>query len=466
MPHRLAIALLGKGSVNHLHREEFVRALKDRGFDVSFIVRHDYLDLVPRFPDCSYTSCRIERSAGLRTLLREWCQRVRNLYPAWDKGKRARFAVAVADEKNLLRKLHMRFQQALAHLPPVMSLFVKLEGLLFDTRQVKGIDPASVDQLILLGLGILGTEAEGALTWWARANGVSVINIVGNYDNLSSKGYRGVPLDHLFVWGKNMREDAMTLHNVPASRISEVGSIRYNGVITRRMPPREGFFRELGLDPARRTLLFAGAMFEYHYFEMLEVFEVLKKDDPNLQLILRLYPSKGLMRSPFTKPLIEYASSLNDVYVSIGDPNYKAGEGGQEPIYIDETELWCALTYCDVVINIFSTISLEACIFEKPAVNMWYFPRRNKGFLRAPRYIDFSETFHNRRLLSYGAIKTARSREDMVSLLKDTLADPDRMREERKQVVLDECGVMDGGAVERFVDACSRAFEEDRKNRA
>jgi hypothetical protein len=463
MSHRIAIALLGKGSVNHLHREELVRALRANGFEVRFIVRDDYIDLLPRLPDCAYSTCRIEPPAGLRAKLGGWCQSVRALYPAWDEGKRARLRVAVAEERRPLQRLQIRLRQLLAHSPVVLRLLVWIEGLLFDEQSVKGIDPKSLDQLVLLGLGIFGTEAEGSLTWWARHHGISVINMVGNYDNLSSKGFRGVPLDHLFVWGKNMEEDAQKLHGVPADRISRIGSIRYNTVFDRAMPSRESFFSKLGLDPSKKTLLFAGAMFEYHYFEMLSVFEQMRVSQPDIQLILRLYPSKGLMRSPFIEPLVGYASGRPGVYVSIGDPHYKSSEGGREPIYIDETELWCALRYSDVVINIFSTISLEACIFDKPAVNMWYFERRSKGFLRTPQYIDFSRSFHNRRLLSYGAIRTATSRAELVEFIQNALQNPAATADARKTVVEDECGLLDGHGAERFMVACSRAYEEDRR---
>lgn len=462
VPDRLAIALIGKGSVNHLHREEFIRELQAEGLSVLFIVREDYADLLPRLPGCAYLTCRFTPVPSWRTALAQWCQRTRNLYPADDPGKRVRLQVQIADEPRWWRRWATRAQQFLACYPAAMRLLVRCEGWLFQDAAVQGIDAGAFDQLVLLGLGIYGTEAEGVLTWWARRRGIPVINMVGNYDNLSSKGFRGVPLDDLCVWGRNMYDDARRLHGVPAENLHTVGSIRYNTVLARIMPSREDFLRPLGLDPARPVILFAGAMFEYHYFEALSVLEEMRTTQPELQMILRLYPSKGLMRSPFIPPLIGHARVQPGVYVSIGDPYYREGGGQKEPIYIDETELWCAIKYSDVVINIFSTMSLEACIFDRPAVNMWYFPRRSKGYLRPPLYLDFSQSFHNRRLLSYGAIRTAGSRGELIEYIRRALRDPGADRDARRRVVEEECGALDGRATERFIAVCRTALERRR----
>jgi len=261
-----------------------------------------------------------------------------------------------------------------------------------------------------------------------------------------------------------MRADAMRLHGIPADRIRMIGAIRYNG-IHRVLEGREAFLRSIGLDPARPTILFAGFMLEFHYFEMLSIFEEAVKAGEPWQLILRVYPSKALMHSVYIHPLLAYARSLPGVYVSLADPHARMGVRDREVLQIEERELWNALNSCDALVNLFSTISLEGCIFGKPVVNMWYFPRPVKAMGRPPIYMDYAQNFHNRRIVSYGAIRTAYGRRELTEMIRHALANPAELAEARRATVRDECGVLDGKAAERLAEACIDEYQATQNTR-
>jgi hypothetical protein len=314
--------------------------------------------------------------------------------------------------------------------------------------------------MVILGFGSFGAESEGILSWWARNHRVSSVHVVGNYDNLSSKGFRGVPVERLLVWGNNMKQDAMHYHGIPEHKIRIIGSIRYASILKRSLPSRDTFLKSINLDTSKKTILFAGSLFEFHYFEALAILDMLQSEGYSVQMIIRIYPNKTLMDSPFIKPFIEYSKSRKEIYVSIGDPNYKSTNKGSDPIYIEEEELWPSIKHCDVLVNIFSTIALEACIFDKPAINMWYFHERKKGMLHPPKYVNFSNSIHNRRLMSYRAIKTATSRDEMMTLIKDALLNPAEGKELRAKIVYDECGPLDESVFNHFIDACFEAKKE------
>ncbi len=460
MPHRLAIALLGKGSTNHLHRQEVVDALNRHGVEVTFWVRDDYLPLVEKMSGCRYLPCHFGAETGWKARICQLLEHIRGLYPSQDLGRRAAFRLANRDSRGLLRRGWNRGLRFLARFRGVVSLCMRLERGLRQTKGVGGIDASSVDQLLCLGIGTINSEWEGLLTLWAREHGLPVVHIVGNYDNLSSKGFRGVSVDRLLVWGPNMRDDAIRLHGIPSDRITMVGSIRYNGISRVLEPDRKAFVRSLGLDPERKTILFAGFMLEFHYFEMLELYDSLRQQGEPWQLIVRVYPSKGFMNSVYMKPLLHYARSLPGVYVSLGDPHARAGVRDREVLQIEERELWNALNCCDVLVNQFSTISLEGCLFDKPVVNMWYFQRASKAMGRPPVFTDYSLNFHNRRIVSYGAIRTARSRKELVERIREALARPDELSSQRRETVRLECGVLDGRACDRLAEACIHEYNQ------
>ncbi len=462
MKHNLAIALLGKGSTNHLHRKEVVDAFRERGIDIQFFVRDDYKDILKKLDGCKYSAVSFKENKGIQLHLKFVCEYIRKLYPIQDPGRKAYYKLLSKYKQAKRFRVFDFVYKIFARSKFVVRALVVVEGMLARQDTVQGLDPASIDQLMLLGVGTVSSELEGHMTWWARRNGIPVVNLIGNYDNLTSKGFRGVPIDRLLVWGPNMRDDAIEYHAISVDKITEVGPVRYN--INRKLldVDRRDFIQSLGLDPDKKTILFAGFFFEFHYFEMMEVYHQLLADGIDCQLILRLYPNKILMSSVLMTPLLEYVEQSEGVYLSVGDPDYKKGAKGKSVLQIEEYELWNSLNASDCVINIFSTISLEACIFDTPAINMYYFQNPFVGLARAPLYYDYEKLFHSRRLVSYGAIKTTRNRGELIGEIKNALENPSQLRQERKKTVELECGELDGDACHRLADATLMEYQRVR----
>lgn len=438
--------------------EEF----RKQGVEADFIVRSDYFSLLEKLDGCSYSSVSFNSPGGWRSHIINFCRYVRGLYPSLDTGRRVFFELLQSNHRNIRSRVFHKICQLLARYQWTVRLIVRIEGFLFQSDMVNDIDPKSIDQLLLLGVGSVNSEFEGDMTWWARYHNIPVIHIVGNYDSLSSKGFRGVPINRLLAWGPNMRDDAIKIQGISPDRIKIIGPVRYNIRLNILSLDKDSFFKSIGLDPHKKTILFAGFVFDYHYFEMLEIYEALLHNGEDCQLILRIYPNKNFMNSVYIKPLLNFAKQFQNVFISFADPHYGSGDRDREVLQIEEVELWNSLKYCDVVINIFSTISLEACIFDKPALNMWYFPPSSKAFAQDPVYRDYSLLFHNRRLTSYGAIHTAKNRRDLISLIKNALAYPDELAAERRSIVKDECGPIDGKACKRLVDTCVMEYEKEK----
>lgn len=450
---RIGIALLGKGATNHLHRPEVVEAFHRRGAQVIFIVRDDYDSLLERIPGCDYVSCRFAEEKGAQAYWRSLFRNMRRLYPASDVGVRE-FHRSLGHGLGLWgRVLHELFF-LLARSRLAMQVSVVVESILYRREKVEGLDPAVFDELLVLSIGIAATHLEGRLIWWARRCGVPVVNIAGNYDNLSSQGFRGVPVDRILVWGESMRRDAVDLHGIPPSRVTMIGSIRYNSISREIRDDREMFLRGCGLDPGRRTILFAGSLSDFHYFEMLAVLKELRRDSVDAQLILRVYPNKTLMNSAYMEPLLDHAARVPGVYVSLADPHYRKGARDRDVLQIEESELWHALKYADVVVNLYSTISLEACIFDKPAINMWYFGPPGRLAAKSPIWKPYPGLIHNRRMTGYGAFVVAKNRRALVAEIQRALEDPGRFRVERATAVASECGLLDGRACDRLAENC------------
>lgn len=460
---RIGIGLLGKGSTNHLHRGDVVQALMESGFQVTFIVREDYAGLLNRIPGCGYVTCRINEEQGLRRTVTRFCEDVRFAYPSYDMGRRGRLFSRLWKNlrpwvfgRNLLCLLAACFRTC-------VLLSVWVEGQLFRQELVEGLDPNDFDLLMLLGIGTVNSEMEGALTRWAKGNRIPQIHIVGNYDNLTSKGFRGIMPERLLVWGPQMKSDAIVFHGIDAGKVRMIGSLRYNSIVRTVLPERSAFLSSIGLDPARKTIVFAGFVYESQYFEIFDVYRRLLADDENCQLIIRLYPNKSLLNSIYIDPLVQYARNLPNVYVSCADPHFKKGDREREVIQIEEEELWPLLCHCDVLIDYYSTIAIEGAIFDKPCIHMHYLPKGSyRGFEKGPVPIKFWKSRHNRRIMAYGIVDVARNREELLSLIHHHLDNPGKYAEKRKAMLAHECGALDGNASDRLIEVC-RELLADRE---
>jgi CDP-glycerol glycerophosphotransferase (TagB/SpsB family) len=142
------------------------------------------------------------------------------------------------------------------------------------------------------------------------------------------------------------------------------------------------------------------------------------------------------------------------VYVSLADPHHRKGARDREVLQIEESELWHALKYADIVVNLYSTISLEACIFDKPAINMWYFGWPGRLAASSPVWKPYPGLIHNRRMTAYGAFAVARDRRSLMAEIRHALDDPRRFRAERAGAVAKECGSLDGLVCDRLAEEC------------
>lgn len=91
----------------------------------------------------------------------------------------------------------------------------------------------------------------------ARARGVRTGLCVYSWDNLTNKGLIHDPLDVVTVWNDAMRQEAITLHGVPAGRVVVTGAAAYDHWFTWKPSlDREAFCRLVGLRGDRPYLLY------------------------------------------------------------------------------------------------------------------------------------------------------------------------------------------------------------------
>ncbi len=423
--------------------------------DVLFLVRDDYVSILKKLTGCEYRPYSVPVVTGRLGYFINSLMRFRRLYHPADPWIKIYHKADVMGMPRVAGRLWANFVYSLARFQWILRLTIWMEGVVYKKiEKCEDLDCLPIDMLLVMSVGSAAQPYDIRLTWWAYRRGKPVVHLVGNYDGLSSHGFRGVPVQRLLVWGDQMFDDAVNRHRVPEADVRKIGPLRYNMMPSKAELSRDKFLRSIGFDPEVKTIVFGGSSYEYQYFEILAVYKILKeKWKEPLQLIVRVYPNAQFLDSPYLQVLMSHLAGQKNIWVSVGDPNFRNRRPGCDVIEIDEVELWQLLNAGDMVVNLFSTLALEACMFDKPVVHMWYFPTIRRALV-PPTYFPSKTSIHNKRAVASGAVTVAESREALVDQILSALQDPHARKENRENYIKRECGKLDNRAVERLVDNC------------
>ncbi len=270
------------------------------------------------------------------------------------------------------------------------------------------------DVVVGAGLGYFGPDE--SVYQEAARRGVRVVSLVSGWDN-PSKGYRAVDFERVVAWGDRMRDEIVRLHDVPSDRVIVAGVpywdsyFRDDGLMS-----REELCSSVGLDPEKRIVLHATFPPNKNSPPFTEVAthlaEAVSRGElgDDTQLIMRLHPKymrsdKEDARRPYeelgalesvvlNRPLVESSSPLS-----------------YDTTAADARVLGGLLAHCDVLVNVFSTTTLEGLLLDKPVVMVMPDPAAGdypeNTYLEDPRRWD--SFLHVKPVVDGGAARVARS---------------------------------------------------------
>lgn len=302
------------------------------------------------------------------------------------------------------------------------------------------------------------TFFEAEMIVFAKHLGILTAAIDINYDNLTSNGKLIRKVDYLATWNHRMQQEARQLHGYPIERAPVIGCLRFDHYTYDRLDPffptREEFLASKNLDPAKRTIVHAGPTPSNYpprkeLVRMLVDFKEtgLLAGDPNI--FIRVHPIDALDN---------YREFMNIPGVHIeraGRPTRPDSASGQkiEMSHTDALNLTATLAHADVIVNFASTVIIEACLFDKPVINV--------GFPDYRRIVYDYE--YNKGLLDTGAVRLASTPEELVHLTNQYLIHPERDREQRKKLARDYVPFRDGQTYIRTADFIWRVISGDQR---
>jgi CDP-glycerol:poly(glycerophosphate) glycerophosphotransferase len=289
----------------------------------------------------------------------------------------------------------------------------------------------------------------------ARSLGVPSVTFTQGWDNLTSKTIIGARPDALIVWNERMLAEAVELHGFSAEQITVTGPPHFDPYFRHTgWTDRADFLRSLGLDPDKRIVLYATSPQRY-FTDSIAVTDMLLQANeagrfgPDVQLVIRLHPQ--VIEGQDADDLGAWERFRGRVYLDM-----PRGTTGLAADYTPDGIAHIAqlLDASAVTINVASSISIDAAIFDTPVVNLRFDAEPGRPYLKSVR--RQYDTDHYRQVLETGAVRLADSPEQLIDEVRRYLADPSHERTERADLVRALCYRADGQAGARVAEAIAR----------
>jgi hypothetical protein len=206
-----------------------------------------------------------------------------------------------------------------------------------------------------------------------------------SWDNLASKGRMAGNFDSYLVWSDLMKQELLAFYqSVKETQITIVGTPQFEPYIIERYGHNKtDFLNKFGIGNNKPIIFFtcndASSENDPIYLELLANFILSKQLIQEVNLIVRT--------SPAEEPTRFEDLSKKFPFIIWNFPDWNISRDGHQeawtqrvPSVEDLNDLKSLLKYCDLCINVLSTITLDSFIFDKPVINPVFGTNENGWF--------------------------------------------------------------------------------------
>jgi hypothetical protein len=355
---------------------------------------------------------------------------------------------AEAQAKGTIRWIGLKHALARTLLPSMVNKATRYDAI---DRRVSHphaeelFDRYRPDMIVTSSPGLILSEVPLLRT--AKRRGVRAMAIDPSWDNFTNKLMPVRRVDRLVVWNDLMKAQAVDLHGYQPDEIRIAGVPQWDRYFSNgAAADRAAFFTRIGADPSRRLITLTTTPQELypHHDHVLRVMAGALGDGrwPSAQILVRLHPRDD--RSKYAR--FEHAPGI--IIEKPFRDTVRAGDGLAVDVTTESQQhLADTLTHSDVIVNVASTIAIEAAIFDTPVVNVAFDGEREEAFAKsARRYYRFT---HYTNITRHNAVRVAWSPDELIGHVRSYLDDRTQDRAGRAQVVREQCQFTDGRAAER-----------------
>jgi hypothetical protein len=285
----------------------------------------------------------------------------------------------------------------------------------------------------------------------ARKLGIPTLAYIPSWDNISTKNRMLFRYDGYVVWNEQMKKELTEFYPQAAGKpIYTIGAPQFDVFRQAKFRrSKEEFCREQGLDPNLPIIVYAiGSpnFLQEHHGAVYFARRVAEGALGNVQLLVRPHP---IHDNAEMKDLFSQFSRRVRLQAS---PN--AGLALTERTQDEDqiTEWVNTFRHADVVVNLSSTVTIDAAIFDKPVVNLDFDPQPGQADQELIKDVNHLWT-HFKPIAESGGVWLVNDFDELESAVRAYLDDPSLHREQRKWIVDHVCGYADGRCGERMAAA-------------
>ena len=280
----------------------------------------------------------------------------------------------------------------------------------------------------------------------AKEARIPTVGMIRSWDNATTKGVLLAVPDRLIVTNEVLKEEMEHIHRISPDLITVTGVPPYDMAKVVGDISREAFLTSVGLDPKKKTILFApgGKILYEHDREVLTFLKTAADAG------LFACPVQFLVRIP-PSDVIDAGSVAGDSRFAIDNPgtNITGRKKDSELSEDDNVRLKQTLSYSDVVITLVSTMVIDGMVYDKPVVVLGFEPAPNLP----DSIVKFSKYLHFEKLLQSGLVTVSHTKEEFIDQVNDYLAHPEHDAEKRTEVLRRYVYALDGASGHRVAQA-------------
>src|SRR5262249_23504947 len=247
--------------------------------------------------------------------------------------------------------------------------------------------------------------SEGPLLARAVREQVAAVAVDLSWDHFTTKTAPLRPVSGLAVWNQAMRQQAVQFHGYRAEQVCVSGVPQFDIYHDRsRLDTRQEFFKRVGAEPKRKLITLTTippVLYRYHDRVIEELVGSIASGSlaTQAQLLVRVHPRDELST-------YQRFERTQGVIVEKPFRSGRLAEGSAvDPTSDDRRHLANTLVHSDVVVNVASTIAIEAAMCDTPVVNIGFDGAEQRPFLdSAARYYRYT---HYRPLVDAQAVRVA-----------------------------------------------------------
>jgi len=298
----------------------------------------------------------------------------------------------------------------------------------------------------LVILGNLFTESEGDFLRAAKKRSIRTVGFINSWDKTAGRSVlRGLP-DQIIVFNDIIKQEVIMYNDVDAKNIFVGGMPHFDHYFNGHITPREQFLKTINLSDDMRFILYApiGSTFSDSDWDMIDLLYRLnseKKFGEHIAILVRFPPNDFIDQNELNKRpdlLYEYPGFR---FSTVRGGDWDMGE--REVKHLADT-----LAHMALLIGYTSSIAVDAAVFDKPIINIYFEIHKKKSSFLSP--IHYYEMTHYKKAFQAGGTRLARDEDELVKWVNQYLHEPALDREDRQRIVREQCTITDGTSGEKI----------------